>query len=50
MLQKDIAFIFLYIAAFGISDYFIDKMKIKNVKKLFYYFIILAIGLVLNRN
>lgn len=46
MLYEEISFIFLYVAAFGFSDYFIDKMQYRGNKLLFYYFIILCIGLV----
>ena len=46
MLHEEISFIFLYVAAFGFSDYFVERMKFKHAKLMFYYFIILAIGVV----
>jgi len=44
MLHEEISFIFLYVAAFGFSDYFVDRMKFKHAKLLFYYFIIFTFG------
>jgi len=45
-MHQEIAFIFLYVAAFGFSDYFVELMKLKHAKLIFYYFIIFSIGLV----
>ncbi len=46
MLYEEISFIFLYVAAFGFSDFFIKKYKITGNKLLIYYFILLVIGII----
>jgi hypothetical protein len=46
MLYEEVSFIFLYVSAFGFSDYFVEKMKFNGIKKLFYYFILLSIGVI----
>lgn len=46
MLYEEISFIFLYVAAFGFSDFFIKRMKIKGNKLLIYYFVLLCIGII----
>ena len=46
MIYQEICFIFLYVSAFGLNDYFIENMEVTGNKQLFYYFIILSIGVV----
>ena len=50
--HTDIGYIFLYVAAFGFSDYIVDKYKlIKNdVYYILYYVLILIIGFIIIRN
>lgn len=45
MLLEEISFIFLYVAAFGFSDFLVEKLKLKNVKYLTYYLCILILGI-----
>ena len=47
MLPDEIGFIFLYVAAFGFSDFLVKKMNLSGIKYLMYYFLILIIGLVI---
>jgi hypothetical protein len=46
MLSKELFYVCLYIAGFGLSDIIVEKLKLKGMKLLFYYFIILAVGIV----
>ena len=50
--HTDIGYIFLYVAAFGLSDYIVEKYKLfKNeFYYMIYYLIILLIGFILIRN
>ena len=50
--HTDIGYIFLYVAAFGFSDYIVEKYKlIKNdFYYIIYYIFILIIGLILVYN
>lgn len=50
--HTDIGYIFLYVAAFGLSDYIVEKYKLfKNeLYYMIYYFIILIIGFIIIRN
>ncbi len=50
MFSYEFGFIFLYVAAFGFSDYFVKIMKLNGVYYLLYYLIIGFIGLVLLYN
>ena len=45
MLLEEISFIFLYVAAFGFSDFLVEKLKLKNGKYLTYYLCILILGI-----
>ena len=47
MLPDEIGFIFLYVAAFGFSDFLVKKMNLSGIKYLMYYFLILIIGIVI---
>ena len=44
MLPYEFGFIFLYVAAFGFSDYFVKISKLKGCYYLFYYLVIGIIG------
>ena len=46
MISREIGYVFLYIAAFGFSDYFVKFNKLKGVSYIFYYTIILIIAIV----
>jgi hypothetical protein len=46
MLREEIFFICLYVAAFGFSDYIVNSLKLKGVILLFYYTIILILGII----
>lgn len=50
--HTDIGYIFLYVAAFGLSDYIVEKYKLfKNeIYYMIYYLIILLIGFIIIRN
>ena len=50
--HTDIGYIFLYVAAFGFSDYIVEKYKlIKNeIYYMIYYILILIIGFIIIRN
>ena len=45
MNKSDYGFIMLYIAAFGFSDYFVECFKLKGIKYLTFYTLILVLGL-----
>ena len=45
MLPSEFGFIFLYVAAFGFSDYFVKIQRLKGNSYLLYYSIIALIGL-----
>lgn len=44
MLPAEFGFIFLYVAAFGFSDYFVKITKITGFKYLIYYLLMGLIG------
>jgi hypothetical protein len=44
MLPSEFGFIFLYVAAFGFSDYFVKITKITGFKYLIYYLLMGLIG------
>lgn len=44
MLPFEFGFIFLYVAAFGFSDYFVKIMKFKDFYYILYYILIGIIG------
>ena len=44
MLPSEFGFIFLYVAAFGFSDYFVKIYKLKGFQYLTYYLLIGLIG------
>ena len=50
--HTDIGYIFLYVSAFGLSDYIVEKYKLfKNeIYYMIYYLIILLIGFIIIRN
>ena len=45
MNSKELGFIFIFVAAFGLSDYFVKKMKFKKLSFLFYNIFIASLGL-----
>ena len=45
MNSKEIGFVFIFIAAFGLSDYFIRYMKFKKTAFIFYYLFVGSLGL-----
>ena len=47
MIPTEIGYVFLYVAAFGFSDYFVKVNKLKGFSYLFYYTIILIISIAL---
>ena len=47
MLPSEFGFIFLYIAAFGFSDYFVKITKITGFKYLIYYLLMGLMGFVI---
>ena len=44
---NEIGNIFLYVAAFGFSDYIVNHYKLKDYKYLLYYLSILVIGILI---
>ncbi len=50
MLSYEFGFIFLYVAAFGFSDYFVKTMKLNGAYYLLFYLIICCIGVFLLYN
>ncbi len=50
MLPYEFGFLFLYVAAFGFSDYFVKTMKLNGVSYLLYYLIMGCIGVFLLHN
>ena len=50
MLPYEFGFIFLYVAAFGVSDYFVKTMKLNGVYYLLYYLVMGLIGMFLLYN
>ena len=47
MVPQEIGFVFLYVAAFGFSDYFVKINKLKGMSYLLYYSLIAVIALML---
>ena len=47
MIPTEIGYVFLYVAAFGFSDYFVKVKKLKGFSYLFYYTIVLIIAIIL---
>ena len=45
MLSYEFGFIFLYVAAFGFSDYFVKITKLDGTAYLMYYLLIAMFGL-----
>jgi len=45
MNSKELGFIFIFIAAFGLSNYFVKKMKLKTMALVFYYIFFGSLGL-----
>lgn len=45
MNSKEIGFVFIFIAAFGLSDYFVKHMKLKKSAFIFYYLFVGSLGL-----
>ena len=43
MIPQEIGFVFLYVAAFGFSDYFVKINKLKGMSYLLYYSLIAVI-------
>ena len=50
--HTDIGYIFLYVAAFGFSDYIVEKYKLfkHEIYYMIYYILILVIGFIIIRN
>tara|TARA_B100000131_G_C18028351_1_gene577379 strand:+ start:166 stop:324 length:159 start_codon:yes stop_codon:yes gene_type:complete len=47
MRSEDIGFIFLYVGAFGFSDYIVRYLNLDGSKYILYYSVILLIGILL---
>ena len=45
MNSKELGFVFIFIAAFGLSDYFVKRMKLKKTAFIFYYLFMGSLGL-----
>ncbi len=45
MNSKEIGFILIFVAAFGLSDYFVRHMKLKKTAFVFYYIFVGSLGL-----
>tara|TARA_B100000674_G_scaffold470718_1_gene458748 strand:+ start:32 stop:226 length:195 start_codon:yes stop_codon:yes gene_type:complete len=45
MNSKELGFVFIFIAAFGLSDYFVKHMKLKKSAFIFYYLFVGSLGL-----
>jgi hypothetical protein len=45
MNSKELGFVFIFIAAFGLSDYFVKQMKFKKLSFLFYNIFMGSLGL-----
>tara|TARA_B100000795_G_scaffold125047_1_gene93315 strand:+ start:1701 stop:1898 length:198 start_codon:yes stop_codon:yes gene_type:complete len=45
MNSKELGFVFIFIAAFGLSDFFVKQMKFKKMSFIFYYIFIGSLGL-----
>ena len=45
MNSNKIGFVLIFIAAFGLSDYFVKHMKMKKTAFLFYYLFVGSLGL-----
>lgn len=43
-LLEETGYIFLYVAAFGFSDFLVKKAKLTNHKYVLYYLVVLLIG------
>ena len=50
MNSKELGFVFIFIAAFGLSDFFVKHMKFKQLSFFFYYIFIGSLGLGLMYN
>jgi hypothetical protein len=47
MIPFEFGFVFLYVAAFGFSDFFVKYMKLTGMSYLLYYLLIGCIGMYL---
>jgi hypothetical protein len=45
MNSKEIGFVLIFVAAFGLSDYFVRHMKLKKTAFVFYYIFVGSLGL-----
>mgnify|MGYP006418810467 FL=1 len=45
MNSKEIGFVLIFVAAFGLSDYFVKHMKLKKTAFVFYYLFVGSLGL-----
>ena len=49
-MRKELAFIFFYVSAFGISDYVVRYFRLKQGGYLLYYILMFAIGFILYKS
>lgn len=49
-MRKELAFIFFYVGAFGISDYVVRYFKLEHRGYLLYYILMFAVGFALYKN
>jgi len=46
-MKEQLGYVFLYIAAFGFSDYFVECFKLRGIYYILFYTVILLIALYL---
>lgn len=46
-MKSEFAFVLVYVAAFGLSDIFVEWCRFNNSKKIVYYTIMLAVALMI---
>ena len=49
-MRKELAFIFFYVGAFGLSDYVVSYFRLKHGGYLLYYTLMIAIGFALYKS
>ena len=42
--RNDIGWVFVYLGAFGISDYIVNKLQLRDMSYIFYYMFLLLFG------
>lgn len=50
MNSKELGFVFIFIGALGLSNFFVKKMKFKRTSFIFYNIFIISLGLSLMHN